>query len=203
MLCSCIDCDKKCISSLFFCSNECANNKCGHRYYRIKCINNSIHRSLSMSTGIMYQPNSLNIHTINDLMDKKTLIRCKKNHYAIFFTSDNMYYNNKFKWFPLNKFRIDQDKKYYMKDIYGNEERVSRRVLNYYNIYSKLKSVDNTNGAYFNFNNFELVCLAYINLPLEYYINELCIGLNITHNGEWNLQFGNWVKKDDFIDLER
>ena len=90
-----------------------------------------------------------------------------------------------------------------MKDIYGNEERVSRRVLNYYNIYSNLKLVENTNGEYFNFNNFELVCLAYINLPLEYYINELCIGLNITHNGEWNLQFGNWVKKDDFIDFER
>ena len=202
MLCSCIDCNKKCIDSSFYCSNECRSNKCRHRFSRIKCINNSIHRSIGISAGFIFQNNTLNIHTINHLMDTKTLLRNKKNHFAIFFTPEKMFFNQQFKWFPLNKFRKDQDNKYYMKDIYGFEEKVSKKVLNYYNIYSNLKNVSNISGSYYNFNNFEIVSLGYICLPLEYYINELCIGLSLTHNGEWNVQFGNWVKKDNFIEFE-
>ena len=77
-----------------------------------------------------------------------------------------------------------------MKDIYGFEGKVSKKVLNYYNIYSNLKNISNISGSYYNFNNFEIVTLGYICLPLEYYINELCIGLGF--NTQWRMERSVW-----------
>lgn len=204
MLCSCIDCKKKCPISYFYCSNECSQNLCRHRISEIKNFKNSLYRSLGMSTNIYFQLDQLNLLCINDIVCNKNLIANKKNYFAFFFSPENLCCNEKFKWFSLSEHRMDQDKKFYMKDIYGNEERVSRKVINYYKIYNileKMKYDENTN--YLNFNNFEIICLAYINIPSECYINKLCIGLNITYSGEYNIQYGNWVKKDGLLQIVR